>query len=302
MKCHEPRLFTNLRWFSIFTRCTPLRHHSGTDCGYWWITVEYKNWVLFFSILSRAWLHYVFIFLNLIDSLFLFILLIYMCFYILVIMSNPIMALLSKDVLTGENFLKWKSNLNIMLVSESIRFILTEERPPFPTSNSSSSQKDDFDRWTVANNKSIAYMLVSISDSLRTKLEGKETAVEILDSLQEMFGTQSEQARIELTRKCTSTRMIAGTPVRDHVMKMTNYFTEAELHGALMDEVTQVGIILNSLSSDFIQFTSNYIMNKLTYGLPQLLNELQIFESITHQGKNKGSAMNANKSSLPKSK
>ena len=79
--------------------------------------MEYKNWVLFFSILSRAWLHYVFIFLNLIDSLFLFILLIYMCFYILVIMSNPIMVMLSKDVLTGENFLKWKSNLNIVLVS-----------------------------------------------------------------------------------------------------------------------------------------------------------------------------------------
>ena len=117
-----------------------------------------------------------------------------------------------------------------------------------------------------------------------------------------MFGMQSEQARIELTRKWTSTRMIAGTPVRDHVMKMTNYFTEAELHGALMDEVTQVGIILNSLSSDFIQFTSNYIMNKLTYGLPQLLNELQTFESITRQGKNKGSALYADKSSLPKSK
>ena len=114
---------------------------------------------------------------------------------------------------------------------KAFAFILTEERPTFPTSNSSHSQKDDFDRWTVANNKAIAYMLASISDALRTNLEGKETAVEIIDSLQKMF---------------------AGTPMRDHVMKMTNYFTEAELYGALMDEVTQVGIILNSLSSDFI--------------------------------------------------
>ena len=118
-----------------------------------------------------------------------------MCAFIfLVIMSNPIMALLLKDVLTGENFPKWKSNLNIVVVSESICFILTEERPPFPTSNLSRSQKDDFDRWTVTNNKAIAYMLASISDALRTKLEGKETAVEILDSLQEMFGMQSEQS------------------------------------------------------------------------------------------------------------
>lgn len=220
----------------------------------------------------------------------------------LVIMSNPIMALLSKDVLTGDNFPKWKSNLNIVLVSESIRFILTEDRPPLPAHGASKNLREDYDKWTTANNKAVAYMLASISDALQTKMEGNETAVEILDSLQQMFGMQSEQARIELTRKCTSTRMTAGTPVRDHVMKMTNYFTEAELHGAQMDEVTQVGIILNSLSSDFIQFTSNYIMNKLTYGLSQLLNELQTFESITRHGKNKGSALYADKSSSPKTK
>ena len=39
-------------------------------------------------------------------------------------MGNPITALLSRDVLIGENFKKWKSNLNIVLVSESIRFML----------------------------------------------------------------------------------------------------------------------------------------------------------------------------------
>ena len=82
-----------------------------------------------------------------------------------------------------------------------------------------------------------------------------------------MFRKQNEQARIELTQKYTSAKMRPGTSVRDHVMLMTNYFTEAELHGAQIDEVTQVGIILNSLYVDFIQFTSNYIMNKINYGL-----------------------------------
>ena len=74
--------------------------------------------------------------------------------------------------------------------------------------------------------------------------------------------------------KYSTAKMKAGTPVRDHVMMMTNYFTKAELHRAQINEVTQVGIILNSLSVDFIQFTSNYIMNKLNYNLSQLLNEL----------------------------
>ena len=51
-----------------------------------------------------------------------------------------------------------------------------------------------------------------------------------------------------------------------------------------------MGIILNSLSHDFIQFTSNYIMNKLNYGLSQLLNELQAFEAINKGSKSSGSA------------
>ena len=79
--------------------------------------------------------------------------------------------------------------------------------------------------------------------------------------------------------------MKVGTLVRDHVMMMTNYFTETKLRSAEIDQVTQVGIILNSMSSDFIEFTSNYIMNKLSYGVTQLLNELQTFESISRLGK-----------------
>ena len=111
-------------------------------------------------------------------------------------MSNPIIALLSKDVLTGENFQKWKSNLNIVLVSESVRYILTAPQPPAPAPNSTRQVREEYDRWAVSNNKAIAYMLATMSDGLRAKMENKETAVEILDSLQEMFGQQNEQARI----------------------------------------------------------------------------------------------------------
>lgn len=59
----------------------------------------------------------------------------------------------------------------------------------------------------MANNKTIAYMLASMSDTLRTKMEDMETDVEIIDALQAMFGVQNEQARIELIRKCISTKM-----------------------------------------------------------------------------------------------
>ena len=49
---------------------------------------------------------------------------------------------------------------------------------------------------------------------------------------------------------------------------------------AIIDEETQVGLILNSLSPAFLTFTTNYAMNKLNYGLTQLMNEIQTFESV----------------------
>ena len=171
-----------------------------------------------------------------------------------------------------------------------MRFILTDPCLPVPTANASRAVRNSYDQWISINNRAISYMLASMSDTLRSKIERMVTAVEILEALHKMFGKKSEQARIGLTRKYTSTKMKAGTSVRDHVMMMTNYFTDAKFHGAQIDEVTQVGIILNSLSHDFIQFTSNYIMNKLNYGLSQLLNELQAFEAINKGSKSGGSA------------
>ena len=134
--------------------------------------------------------------------------------------------------------------------------------------------RENYEHWINTNNRAISYMLASMSDVLRAKFENQESTMEILDYLQEMFGQKNEQACIEIIGKYTTTRMKTRTLVRDHVMMMTNYITEAELHGAEIDQVTQVGIILNSLSLDFIQFNSNYIMNKLNYSVSQLLNEL----------------------------
>ena len=47
-------------------------------------------------------------------------------------------------------------------------------------------------------------------------------------------------------------------------------------------------MILESLSPAFLQFKSNYVMNKLSYNMTQLLNELQTFESIVKENGKEG--------------
>ncbi|XP_062114055.1 flocculation protein FLO11-like [Humulus lupulus] len=74
--------------------------------------------------------------------------------------------------------------------------------------------------------------------------------------------------------------MKKGVLVREHVLSMINMMHEIEIHEAIINERTQVRIILKSLISAFSAFTTNYIMNKLGFNMTDLLNEPQTFESL----------------------
>ena len=59
-------------------------------------------------------------------------------------MVSPIMQILSNEKLTRDNYVKWKSNMNAVLVCEDLKFILMEEYPPEPARNTSQAIRDKF--------------------------------------------------------------------------------------------------------------------------------------------------------------
>ena len=126
-------------------------------------------------------------------------------------------------------------------------------------------------------------MLAAMSNVLRIKCEMMKTAYKILVSLLAMFGHTSDQSRHDAFKATIKAKMKAGTSVREHVLKMINWLKEAEIHGAVINKQSQVNVILESFSPTFLQFKSNFIMNKLSYNMTQFLNELQTFESITKE-------------------
>ena len=98
-------------------------------------------------------------------------------------MNNPIIAILSSEKLNDENFVKWKSNMNTVLICENYKFVLTEEYPPEPAANAPCTVREAYDCWIQANNKARYYILAAMSDVLRIKCEKMETAFEIIESL-----------------------------------------------------------------------------------------------------------------------
>ena len=204
--------------------------------------------------------------------------------------NNPIIALLANEKLSSDNFVKWKSNINIVLICENQKFVLTEECPPESPTNASRTIQERYDSRIHSNNKAQCYMLARMKDVLKKKHEDMETAYEICESLQAMFGQQSDQCHHEATRSYMNAKMKKGVSVREHVLNTINLMHEEEIHGATIDERTQVSIILESLTPTFLQFTTNYVMNKLQYNMTRLLNKLQTFEAISKTKPKEGEA------------
>ena len=53
-----------------------------------------------------------------------------------------IIALLTNEQLSGDNFVKWKSNINIVLICENQKFVLTKECPTGPPVNTSRTVRE----------------------------------------------------------------------------------------------------------------------------------------------------------------
>ena len=68
--------------------------------------------------------------------------------------NNLIIALLANEKLSGDNFFKWKSNINIVLICENQKFVLTEECPLEPPANASRTIRERYDSWIYSKQQS----------------------------------------------------------------------------------------------------------------------------------------------------
>lgn len=210
---------------------------------------------------------------------------------------SPLTIILSQNKLTGENYIDWKRNLFIVLTAENYKYVLTQPCPPVPADDAHRNQRRLYEKWQKANEMAKCYILASISNILQTKHQNLETATEIIDSLQQMFGQSTRSARQAALKGIMNSKMGKGTRVRDHVLKMMDYLNEAEIQGAQIDDNSKIDMVLESLPETFKEFKVNYNMNKRNMTLTELMNELHSAEEIYRAEKSLGSINITEKSS-----
>nr|XP_018625358.1 uncharacterized protein LOC108942811 [Nicotiana tomentosiformis] len=140
-----------------------------------------------------------------------------------------------------------------------------------------------------------------MTNVLQHQHQSMRSAYDMLESLKEMLGEQNHAAKQTSMKPLLNTKMTEGSSVRDHVLKMMSFLNELEVLGDVIDEESQVEMVLQILPDSFQQFRLNYNMNKMDLSLAKLLNELQAAESIIKQ-QAPVVALNVEKASISKSK
>ncbi|KAJ9548524.1 hypothetical protein OSB04_021067 [Centaurea solstitialis] len=186
-------------------------------------------------------------------------------------------SILEKDKLTGSNFLDWERNLMIVLRHERKWYVLEEplgEAPPAnaPAAARNAHKKHSDDLLDVA-----GLMLATMSPDLQAGLINTN-AYDMIRQLRDMFQTQARTERYDATKAFNECKMVKGTSVSDHVMKMKRHLDHLERLGHPVPLQLATDTILNSLSEDYRPFVVNYNMNNMEKTIAELHSMLKTAE------------------------
>ncbi|KAJ9539238.1 hypothetical protein OSB04_031971 [Centaurea solstitialis] len=186
-------------------------------------------------------------------------------------------SILEKDKLTGPNFLDWERNLMIVLRHERKWYVLEEPLGEAPPANASAAvrnaHKKHFDDLLDVG----CLMLATMSSDLQTGLINTN-AYDMIRQLRDMFQTQARIERYDATKAFNECKMIKGTSVSDHVMKMKRHLDHLERLGHPVPLQLATDTILNSLSDDYKPFVINYNMNNMEKTIVELHSMLKTAE------------------------
>ncbi|CAA0823270.1 Unknown protein, partial [Striga hermonthica] len=175
-------------------------------------------------------------------------------------------------------------NLDIVLVADEYKFVLTTPAPAPLSAQYTEEKREAHQKWHKADEMARCYILASMSNVLQQQSHTMPTAADMMLSLKELLSEQDRAAQFEAMRKIMYSVMPKGASVREHVLKMMEYLNEIDVLGGNIDGEAKIDIILHSLLKSYENFRLNAIMNKKGYTLAELLMDLVAAEGLMGRG------------------
>ncbi|XP_038706913.1 uncharacterized protein LOC120002286 [Tripterygium wilfordii] len=178
-------------------------------------------------------------------------------------------SVLEKDKLNGTNFIDWYRNLRIVLKHEKKLYVLERVVPEEPPATAPRVEKDVYkkhqddslDVGCLMLATVLSYLSATMNSELQKQHENME-AFEMIEHLKKLFQEQARQERYDISKALFQCRMVEGSSVNSHVLKMIGYIEDLERLGFKLNKDLATDLVLQSLPDNYSQFVLNYNMSQ----------------------------------------
>ncbi|KAK5846153.1 hypothetical protein PVK06_002425 [Gossypium arboreum] len=105
-------------------------------------------------------------------------------------------------------------------------------------------------------------MLANMSNVLQKKHKNFCTTKEIMRNLEDLLGGRVRLARQSAIKNFLNSQQKTDTLMKEHMLKLMGFFTEAEDNGAELAVNTQIEMVFKSLTNEFTGFRVVYSLGK----------------------------------------
>lgn len=181
-------------------------------------------------------------------------------------MSSPI-NLATIVLLTGNNYKRWRAEIDLYLASQDIDHCLIKDAPNPLTDASTAQERNAYDEWARANRMCKLIAMRTMSDTVKGSIPATELASEYFTSIAERFAVSEKAQATMLLDTLTSMKYDMSQNIREYIMKMIDISAQLAALDMPLDDLVLVHMALKSLPPQFDHLTTTYNTQKDKWSL-----------------------------------
>ncbi|KAL0401895.1 UNVERIFIED_CONTAM: hypothetical protein Slati_4219400, partial [Sesamum latifolium] len=162
-------------------------------------------------------------------------------------------------------------------------YILDKPLPTALPEGSSPKERLTIEKWHEENRKVRSIILALMTNEIQKQYNRLEDVPSIMLHMKDVYAVTDRHIRYAVTKAFFGTKMVKGSSVHSHGVKMLSFVEKLEDLKAGLNNDTYIDVILQSLPPSYDSFIVNYNMNGLEKSIHELINMLVQYEATTHR-------------------
>ncbi|PRQ28263.1 putative transcription factor interactor and regulator CCHC(Zn) family [Rosa chinensis] len=196
---------------------------------------------------------------------------------------------LTIETLIGNNFKKWKNDLEIYLGVWDLDLALREPRPVIVIT-STRAEKDKAEKWDRDNRLSLKIMQKAMTETTRGGIPLCKTATEYLEAIEEKYKESDKAETTNHLNSLMTLKFDGVSSVREHCLKMIDVANKLKALESPIADPMLVHMILMSLPPQYSQLITTYNTQREKWSINELISICAQEESRIKKEKGKGVA------------